>query len=254
MKRPQRSDFFSTTVEDSTKKFSENIFSTTVEEYLLHIIAADRSENILRFVWGTGNLKSIEQPRINFKGQVQINQETGRQSVVHSSVASYYGKQAVSALAITLFIMFTIFSAIMAQNVGMTTHAPGEKPRYFAMEYKVAGAALNLAIIGIYGLIFEAMATATTEWENHRTQSEVDNILVAKNFLFQFVNNYFVLFYIAYMREMKDPFSGQSHPCDGGNCLPELQTQLLVVFTTKTFGKQVWLPVITGSLFGSPGN
>jgi hypothetical protein len=154
------------------------------------ISAWNRSENVLRFVWGTGNLKSIEQPRINFKGQIQINQETGRQSVVQSSVAAYYGKQAVSALAITLFIMFTICSAIMAQNVGMTTHAPGEEPRYFASEYKVAGATLNLLIIGIYGLIFEAMATATTEWENHRTQSEVDNILVAKNFLFQVTRRY----------------------------------------------------------------
>ena len=28
--------------------------------------------------------------------------------------------------------------------------------------------------------------------ENHRTQSEYDNSRVGKNFLFQFVNNYFV--------------------------------------------------------------
>ena len=48
-----------------------------------------------------------------------------------------------------------------------------------------------------------------------------------------------VLFYIAYMREFSDPVSGKSHPCADGNCLPELQTQLMVVFTGKTMGKQI---------------
>ena len=56
-----------------------------------------------------------------------------------------------------------------------------------------------------------------------------------RNWLFQ----YYVLFYIAYMRELKDPISGTAHPCAGGNCLPELQYQLMVVFTGKTIGKQI---------------
>ena len=75
--------------------------------------------------------------------------------------------------------------------------------------------------------------------ENHRTQSEYDNSRVGKNFLFQFVNNYFVLFYIAYLREVKDPISKAAHPCLNGNCLPELQIQLIVVFSGKTIGKQL---------------
>jgi hypothetical protein len=31
---------------------------------------------------------------------------------------------------------------------------------------------------------------ALTRWENHRTQSDVDNAIIAKNFVFQFLNNY----------------------------------------------------------------
>ena len=104
----------------------------------------------------------------------------------------------------------------------------------FACRYKMFSAFLNLAIIGIYGTIFESLATRLTNWENHRTQTQYDNALVVKNFLFQFVNNYFVLFYIAFLREVKDPISRKAHPCHLGNCLPELQTQLVVVFTGKT--------------------
>ena len=59
---------------------------------------------------------------------------------------------------------------------------------------------LNLIIIGLYGQIFERLAERLSNWGNYRTQSEYDNSLVAKNFLFQFVNNYFVLFYIAFLR------------------------------------------------------
>ena len=49
----------------------------------------------------------------------------------------------------------------------------------------------------------------------------------------------FVLFYIAFFSEIPDPFSGEAHPCEGGSCLDELQTQLMVVFSLKTVGKQV---------------
>eukprot|EP01051_Picozoa_sp_SAG22_P009632 SAG22_NODE_815_length_7037_cov_6.192130_5_plen_482_part_00 len=87
--------------------------------------------------------------------------------------------------------------------------------------------------------LFYAIARQLTRWENHRTQSEVENSLVAKNFAFQFINNYFVLFYIAYLREVEDPISGRAHPCEGGNCLRTLQMQLAVVFTGKTIGKQI---------------
>eukprot|EP01050_Picozoa_sp_SAG11_P005616 SAG11_NODE_403_length_9745_cov_11.110305_2_plen_261_part_00 len=53
-------------------------------------------------------------------------------------------------------------------------------------------------------------------------------------------NNYFTLFYIAFMREIPDPFSKESHPCAGGSCLAELQIQLVVVFSAKTVGKQIF--------------
>ena len=49
----------------------------------------------------------------------------------------------------------------------------------------------------------------------------------------------FSLFYIAFMREIPDPFSKKPHPCTGGSCLSELQIQLIVVFSAKTVGKQV---------------
>ena len=148
-----------------------------------------------------------------------------------------------------LFILFTIVSALTAQMVRYVDPCPGETRTVEGTcpdmgmvsmkRFEIASSALNLVIIGIYGFLFEAMGDKFTEWENHRTQSEYDNSKVLKNFLFQFVNNYFVLFYIAYMREVSDPISGKPHPCPGGNCLPELQMQLIIVFSGKTLAKQL---------------
>jgi hypothetical protein len=49
------------------------------------------------------------------------------------------------------------------------------------------------------------------------------------------VNNYFILFYIAYLRQIE--FRGVKKQCDQ-SCLGELQLQMLIVFTGKTFGLQ----------------
>eukprot|EP01051_Picozoa_sp_SAG22_P000768 SAG22_NODE_24_length_30194_cov_6.086327_1_plen_1216_part_00 len=94
----------------------------------------------------------------------------------------------------------------------------------------------NLIIIQVAGQIFEVMAVTMNEWENHRTQTEYEDMLILKNFMFQFINNYFVLFYIAYLRQIE--ILGSSQVCGNGSCLSTLQQQLGVVFTVKTFGLQ----------------
>ena len=202
----------------------------------LFIESWHRRENELRFLWGTEKLSQIEQPRPAFVGELDTNPETGRQLLVVKSPAEQYMKIFLSTLMSVGFIIFTVASAIAAQMVKYIE--PDGEGLLEQKKYEMAAAALNLAIIAIYGSLFEKLADALTEWENHRTQSEFDNSRVGKNFLFQFVNNYFVLFYISYLREIKDPISKAAHPCQFGNCLPELQVQLIVVFTGKTLGKQ----------------
>jgi len=60
---------------------------------------------------------------------------------------------------------------------------------------------LNLLIIQSFGQIYEFITAKLNEMENHRSSAEWQNSLVVKNFAFQFVNNYFMLFYIAFIRD-----------------------------------------------------
>lgn len=85
-----------------------------------------------------------------------------------------------------------------------STYAPGATwialSTYSKYKYVAASALLNLFIIVVYGIIYEALAQALTNWENHRTQTQWNDSRILKNFMFQFINNYFVLFYICYFR------------------------------------------------------
>ena len=110
---------------------------------------------------------------------------------------------------------------------------------FYSRKWELLSAFLGLFLIVVYGAIFEGFARQLTNYENHRTQTEYDDALIAKNFMFQFVNNYWALIYIAYLREIPDPLSNKAHPCENGSCLSELQFQVGIVFAFKTVGKQI---------------
>ena len=138
-------------------------------------------------------------------------------------MGTYYAKMAASGLVILLYIAFTVSCALGGQMIRyidsknsegtpcitantpctdeMTPEQllecdPGEIypdcSILLANKFALIGSLVNLTLIGINGQVFLAIAAALTQWENHRTDSDVDNALVAKNFIFQFVNNYFV--------------------------------------------------------------
>ena len=257
-------------VKDNPLTFSYSIY---VGLWSISFLEAwHRRENELRFTWGTEDLSSIEKPRPEFVGVIKAQFETGREVLVYKSALEHSAKRFVGTLVSFLFIIITICSALGAQVVRYIDSECMVCPAGYAMgvhelgvpdfegtmcpdnvkidvepacgvfqkrRFVLASSVLNLLIIGVYGQIFERIAMRLNNWENYRTQSEFENALVFKNFLFQFVNNYFVLFYIAFLREVKDPISGAAHPCAEGNCLPELQAQLIVVFTGKTISKQL---------------
>jgi len=105
-----------------------------------------------------------------------------------------------------------------------------------SQKWVVTSSLINLAVIIVAGLVYEGVAAWLNELENYRTATEFADQLIVKNFAFQFINNYFLLFYIAYLRQIE--FAGSSKQCDK-SCLGELQMQMLVVFTGKTFGLQL---------------
>lgn len=50
--------------------------------------------------------------------------------------------------------------------------------------------------------IYTKIAIWFTKWENYRTKTEYDDALIIKLFLFEFVNSYGSLFYMAFFRNV----------------------------------------------------
>ena len=206
-----------------------------------------------------------KEPRRAFKGVLRVNEGTNREELVHPKIWLRYVKFSVSACFILGMMLSTVLLAYVCTTVGTlgnvdqylgaaaalggsgsgSAAAEGElsasakvRAAVYANLFKILASVGNLLIIQIMGALYEHMAVKLNDWENHRTQTEYDNNLIVKNFAFQFVNNYFTFFYIAYMKHLEDPIWGKSDPCDR-SCLPAMQTQLLIVFTGKTLGGKV---------------
>jgi len=110
------------------------------------------------------------------------------------------------------------------------------------MVASMTGALVNLVFIMMLGRVYEKLALKLTTWEMHRTQSEFDDNLTFKVFLFQFINFYASIFYIAFFKGRFVGYPGRymhifgtlrNEDCSNGGCLIELAQQLAVIMVGK---------------------
>ena len=76
----------------------------------------------------------------------------------------------------------------------------------------LTAALLTLVFIIICNFVYDYISLKLTDWEMHRTQEEYDRSLTFKSYIFQFVNFYSSIFYIAFLKGyIHSKFS--SFPC-----------------------------------------
>uniref|UniRef100_A0A914I139 Anoctamin n=1 Tax=Globodera rostochiensis TaxID=31243 RepID=A0A914I139_GLORO len=98
-------------------------------------------------------------------------------------------------------------------------------------------ATINLIFIIFMNFFYRKLALKLTAWECPRTQSDFDNSYTLKVFLFQFVNTYSSLFYIAFVkgRFVGPPRVNREWQCEAAGCMVGLVIQLSVIM----IGKQI---------------
>lgn len=77
-------------------------------------------------------------------------------------------------------------------------------------------------------MVYGSIAISLNNYENHRTETEYEDALIAKTFVFQFINSFSPMFYIAFVK----PFIPEFDACLG-SCMQELQTSLGTIFMTR---------------------
>lgn len=114
------------------------------------------------------------------------------------------GIQLAVILTCTVVTMFAILTFRMLMNVS----ARFDEPVYRQNGPTIANN-LNVLWIVVMNTVYTKVATILNDLENHRTDTQYEDALITKTFLFQFFNSYSALLYVAFIKAVNLPlFNG----------------------------------------------
>ncbi|KAK7808129.1 hypothetical protein U0070_021422 [Myodes glareolus] len=221
-----------------------------------------RRQAELEYEWDTVELQQEEQPRPEYEAQcnhVVINEITQEEERIPFTACGKCIRVALCTSAVFFWILliiasvigiivyrlsvFIVFSASLPNNPNGTD--PIQKYLTPQMATSITASIISFIIIMILNTIYERVAIMITNFELPRTQTDYENSLTMKMFLFQFVNYYSSCFYIAFFKGKFVGYPGdpvywlgkyRNEECDPGGCLLELTTQLTIIMG----GKAIW--------------
>nr|XP_023025137.1 anoctamin-10-like [Leptinotarsa decemlineata] len=181
-----------------------------------------RNSNELAFKWGTIGMTSMDEPRPNFRGTMGIDAITGKVKPQSPRYLTYTKMYAVS-LPIVVLCMVMAFILML---ISFWAEDYFKKNEGYA-DYVMLPSIVYSIIVAVVNAYYRKLATYLTEWENHRTQSQYERHRVTKLVLFEFVNNFLSLFYIAFIVRDMDMLRSQ------------LQTMLIITQAINNFQETV---------------
>jgi len=149
--------------------------------------------------WDAFNVEEDEPNRPNFRGKIRPNIVTREpESYITLILKLYYLAKSYTLTLVCLSLLcISIASVITFRVVLLTTaNAVGSE----SATDSVLPAILSTIVTLVFGFAYKKLAIVFTDLENHRTQTLYNDNLVVKLFLFQFVNTFSPLFYLAYFR------------------------------------------------------
>ncbi|XP_053849654.1 anoctamin-10 [Vidua macroura] len=171
------------------------LWSTVILEVWKRICA------ILTYRWGTLLMKrQFEEPRPGFHGVLGINPVTGREEPVYSSFKRQLRIYLVSLPFVCLCLYFSLYVMMIyfdLEQWALDYHKENESNFSSLMLY--VPSIIYAVVIEIMNRIYRYAAEFLTSWENHRLESSYQNHLILKVLVFNFLNCFASLFYIAFV-------------------------------------------------------
>lgn len=170
-----------------------------------------RKSNELSYSWGTDATTGLYgEPRANYRGELQHDPVSG-QLQPHYPRWRTLAKLYLVSMPLVLLCMVAAFWLMLesfwkeAWLVQWTSTWTDEILVTYVTPVVVALPGLiYAALVWFANQLYRRLATRLTEWENHRTESQFERNRVTKLILFEFVNNFLALFYIAfYLQDIK---------------------------------------------------
>ncbi|XP_042211226.1 anoctamin-10-like isoform X2 [Homarus americanus] len=164
----------------------------------------------LSYTWGTLDRQyHLEATRTNFKGIMKQNPITGRFEPTYPPWRTKFKLYFISAPLVGLCLVGSLW--MMVGAFWAEEQLVDWKRRYgsIAGVFMHVPSAFYAALVWLMNHYYKRLATSLTEWENHRTQREYDWHRVSKLVVFEFVNNFSSLFYIAFYIQDMDMLCSQ---------------------------------------------
>ncbi|XP_066936321.1 anoctamin-7-like isoform X2 [Clytia hemisphaerica] len=221
-----------------------------------------RKEITLAYQWDCLDYESeVERPRPTFAA---LAPTVERNPVTGIPEPHFPDKDRAPRIYSGIFIIITMVSLVLIFMLGvivykLLVYRPlAANPLFSKRALQIAntsGAVCNLMCIMILSRVYEKVAQSLTHWEMHRTQTEYEDNLTFKVFVFQFVNFYASIFYIAFFKGKFIGYPGnytklfglRMEECGPGGCLIELAQQLVIIMVGKQIignVKEVMIPLI----------
>ncbi|XP_069504936.1 anoctamin-10 [Ambystoma mexicanum] len=157
--------------------------------------------SVTAYRWGTLMMKrEFEEPRPGFHGVLGVNPVTGRKEPIYSGVK----RQLRIYLVSVPFVIFCLYLSLHVMMIyfdweDMASDFHREHDSQFSSIMLFAPSILYAIVIEIMNRIYRYVAECLTSWENHRLESSYQNHLILKVLVFNFLNCFSSLFYIAFV-------------------------------------------------------
>jgi len=196
--------------------------------------------------WGSVGIIGEEKTRPEFEGEMRVSEITGEE-IEYQSVSKLRFRLCCSMLFVFTIMLITIgaIGAILMLKA-VLTHKENWEESHAGM---LSGACNGIFIIGM-NLICDDVAVLLTDYEDHETQTEYDNFLTVKTFVFRFVNSYAALYFIAFVKTSARGTHLEDYvgTCPDDSCLNEMSLQLVSIFFTQIFvgnASELAVPILT---------
>ncbi|KAM4028940.1 anoctamin-10 isoform 1-T1 [Anomaloglossus baeobatrachus] len=155
----------------------------------------------MTYRWGTLLMKrQFEEPRPGFHGVLGINPVTGKKEPTYSSLKRQLRIYLVSVPFVCLSLYFAIYVMMIYFDLeGWAIAYDHEQQSTFSNLLLFVPSIIYAIVIEIMNRIYRYAAEFLTNYENHRLESSHQNHLVLKVLVFNIVNCFASLFYIAFV-------------------------------------------------------
>ena len=192
----------------------------------------DQKEKIFNYIWGTESFQRSEPDSEAFVPDGYVTLVFNRQ-FPYVSATKTICKQLISY--IVLFFMLAVIVigvyVIFLVKVILIKKYP-EQQTYIG----ILSALENTVLIAIMSNLYNIIANKLNDWQNYRKDFQRMNALAVKFILYDLINNFYPLFYIAYIKKTTI-FGKEPEQCYGfgGNdsCLEEIEIQLYTTLSVN---------------------